>query len=85
LPNPDANLGAALALAPIRATTLVTGTLALVLMLFSGPALFLAARAGYLRSVFGTTPRSHLVTIGVLAAVEHVKDKDQPSSERSSA
>jgi len=39
--------------------------IALVLMLFGGAALFLVARAGYLRLVFGTAARSHLVTIAL--------------------
>lgn len=44
-------------------------TLALVLMLFGGPTLFLLARAWYTRRVFRTTPRPQLITIGALAAV----------------
>jgi len=39
--------------------------IALVLMLFGGPALFLVARAGYVRLVFGTAARSPLVTIAL--------------------
>lgn len=44
-------------------------TLALALLLFAGPALFLLTQAWYLHLVFGTTPRSHLVAIVALAAV----------------
>ena len=44
-------------------------TLALALLLFGGPALFLLTQAWYLRLVFATTPRSHLVTVAALAAV----------------
>jgi len=44
-------------------------TLAVVLMLFIGPATFLLARAWYLRLVFGNAPRAQLLTIVVLAAV----------------
>jgi low temperature requirement protein LtrA len=43
--------------------------LALALLLFGGPALFLLTQAWYLRLVFGTTPRSHLFAIAALAAV----------------
>jgi low temperature requirement protein LtrA len=43
-------------------------TLALVLMLFGGPALFLVARAWRLRVVVAITPRPQLVTIAALAA-----------------
>jgi low temperature requirement protein LtrA len=42
-------------------------TVAVALMLFAGPALFLLAQAGYMRLVFGTTPRPQLLTIAVLA------------------
>lgn len=43
-------------------------TLAIALMLSGGPALFLVARAGYMRLVFGTTSRAQLVAIALLAA-----------------
>jgi low temperature requirement protein LtrA len=42
-------------------------TLALALMLFGGPAVFLAARLWYQRLVFGTASRTQLTTIGLLA------------------
>lgn len=44
-------------------------SLALALLLFGGPALFLLTQAWYLRLVFGATPRSHLFAIAALAAV----------------
>jgi low temperature requirement protein LtrA len=44
-------------------------TVALVLLLFGGPALFLVARAWYLRLVSGAVPRSHVAAIVVLAIV----------------
>ncbi len=44
-------------------------TLALELLLFGGPALFLLARAAYMRLIVGTVPRSHLVAVAVLAGV----------------
>jgi low temperature requirement protein LtrA len=43
-------------------------TLALTLMLFAGPAMFLAARAWYQRTVFGAGAQPQAVTIGALAA-----------------
>ena len=42
-------------------------TVAVGLMLFGGPTLFLLAQAWYLRLVFGTAPRPQLVTIVALA------------------
>lgn len=44
-------------------------TLALALLLFGGPTLFLLTQAWYLRLVFGAAPRSHLLAIAALAAV----------------
>ena len=44
-------------------------TIALVLMLAGGSAMFLLARTWYLRLVFGTAPRAGLLTVTVLAAV----------------
>lgn len=44
-------------------------TLAVALLLFGGPFLFLLTQARYLRLIFGTAPRSHLVAIAGLAAV----------------
>jgi low temperature requirement protein LtrA len=38
-------------------------------MLFGGPLLFLAARAGYQRLVFGATTRTQLVALGALVLV----------------
>jgi low temperature requirement protein LtrA len=43
-------------------------SVALVLMLFGGPAMFLVARAWYQWIVVGAAPRGQLVTIGVLVA-----------------
>jgi low temperature requirement protein LtrA len=43
-------------------------SLALVLMMFGGPAMFLVARICYQWLVFGAAPRAQLVTIGLLAA-----------------
>jgi low temperature requirement protein LtrA len=43
-------------------------TLALTLMLFEGPAMFLAARAWYQRTVFGASAQPQFVAIGALAA-----------------
>jgi low temperature requirement protein LtrA len=43
-------------------------SLALVLMLFGGPAVFLVARAWYQWLVLGTAPLAQLVTIGALTA-----------------
>jgi low temperature requirement protein LtrA len=43
-------------------------TLALTLMLFAGPAMFLAARVWYQRTVFGASAQPQFVTIGALAA-----------------
>jgi low temperature requirement protein LtrA len=42
-------------------------SLALVLMLFGGPAIFLVARAWYQWLAFGTAPRAQFVTIAMLA------------------
>jgi low temperature requirement protein LtrA len=47
-------------------------TLALALMLFGGPAVFLAARLWYQWLVFGTASRTQLATIGLLAATTAV-------------
>lgn len=44
-------------------------TLALALLQFGGPTLFLLTQAWYFRLVSGTTPHSHLLAIAALAAV----------------
>jgi low temperature requirement protein LtrA len=43
-------------------------TVATTLLMAGGPAMFLVARAGYMRLVFGTAPRPQLVTIAALGA-----------------
>jgi low temperature requirement protein LtrA len=54
-------------------------SLALVLMLFGGPAMFLVARACYQWLVVGTAPRAQFVTIGLLAATAAAAARTVPA------